>query len=43
MKQFVKREGCDCMVEDDPITGEERVMTHSANCIDHPMYGDDSA
>ena len=33
---------CDCMTEEDPETGEERVMTHSASCSDHPMFGDDS-
>jgi hypothetical protein len=30
--------GCDCMTEEDPDTGEEKVLTHSLSCPLHPEY-----
>ena len=29
---------CDCMVETDPLNGEERVLTHSLRCSEHPEH-----
>jgi hypothetical protein len=30
---------CDCMTEEDPLTGDERVLTHSSTCALHPDFG----